>query len=97
MRPVSPPGSIRRLGSWHRGLDGFVVDPRDLGEHRERIAESSGEMLERTQILGEAVSSVAKSRPEEFWSDPRIRAHHAGNGFDIGAGCLAEIRASALT
>ena len=63
-----------------RGVDRLVVDPPDLAQQGEVVAETSGEALERLEILREAVAAVAEAGVEERSSDPWIAAHHVGDG-----------------
>ena len=72
------------------GLHGLVVDPGDLGEHRERVAETLGEAFERGDVLREAVAPVAETSAQEGRTDPRVRPHDVGHGIDVGAHELAD-------
>ncbi len=72
-----------------RGLDGLAVDPRDLAQQREVVAEPSGQALERLEVLGEAEATVPEAGVEEGPSDARIAAHHVDDRRHVGAGALA--------
>ena len=51
------------------GMHGLDVDPGDLGEHRERIAETRGDAFERGDVFRQAIARVAETCVQEGRTD----------------------------
>ena len=74
------------------GVDRLLVDARGLAKDPEVVAQAVGHLLQRDDILRQAIAAVTHAGAQERRSDAGVGAHDRGDAVDVGVGEFGHAR-----